>query len=169
MPTVDVLYALVPDAELDQLEHDLRRRLYDDELRSRPAEPGRYACSDERLRQDTRSARHGALPGMVIGALIGLGVAWLTDASSAAIYVLLAAGGAALGGLIGAVAGMQLHEVLDDDPASTITVEPGSGVHLLEVRSERSAFWAHRVLDGHPEVCLLESSTALPTSTPPAA
>jgi hypothetical protein len=160
MPTVDVLYALVPDDELDELRRVLRRRLSASELSSSRPPAGTYPTCDERLRDDLSAARRGAALGGVVGAVVGLLTAWLVGGDGPAIFVLLAGGGAALAALIGGVAAMQLHEVLDDDPAGTITLDDASSVHLLEVRSERHAYWAHRVLASHGRVCLLDQPTA---------
>lgn len=164
MPTVDVLYALVPGDGLDALQDHLRLRLTDDEMATRRLPPGTYALCDERLREDLSSARHGGWLGTLGGAAVGLLVAWLTGADTLAMFLLLAGGGAALGALIGGVSAMQRHEVLDDDPAGSVSVDGDGATHLLEIRSERHAFWAHRVLDTHPEVCLLESPEALVTA-----
>jgi hypothetical protein len=160
MPTVDVLYALVPDDELDELQRVLLRRLTPRELTSSRPPAGTYPTCDERLRDDLSAARRGAVLGAVVGAVVGVVVAWLVGGDGPALFLLLAGGGAALAALIGGVTAMQLHEVLDDDPAGTITVDGTSGVHLLEVRSERHAYWAHRVLASHERVCLLDEPTA---------
>jgi hypothetical protein len=161
MPTVDVLYALVPDDELAELRQVLRRRLTEDELSTRRPPPGSYPLCDERLRSDLSSARHGGTIAAVVGAAVGLLAAWLVGGDTLALFLLFAGGGAALGSLIGAVVAMQLHEILDDDPAGTISLEDAGDVHLVEVRSERHAFWAHRVLASHRGVCLLESPEAV--------
>jgi hypothetical protein len=163
MPTVDVLYALVPDDELDGLRHLLRRRLPEEDLSVRPAPAGAYTRCDERLRQDLAAARHGGAIGALVGIVVGLATAWAVGGDTLSLFLLLAGGGAALGALIGGVVTMQLHEVLDDDPVGTFTVDPDARHHLLEVHSERHAIWAHRVLARHPDVCLLES-TALVTA-----
>jgi hypothetical protein len=170
MPTVDVLYALVPDDELDELRHVLRRRLTEDELTTRRPPPGSYARCDERLSNDLSTARHGAAIGALAGAVVGLLTALVLGGDGLALSLLLAGGGAALGGLIGGVTTMQLHEVLDDDPADTITLTSDQPLHLLEVRSERFAIWAHRILARHPKVCFLESpETVTASSDRPAA
>jgi hypothetical protein len=158
MPTVDVLYALVPDDELDGLRRLLRRRLPEEDLTVRPAQTGVYTRCDERLRQDLSAARHGGAIGALVGIVIGLATAWAVGGDTLSLFLLLAGGGAALGALIGGVVTMQLHEVLDDDPVGTVTLGPQDRHLLLEVHSERHAIWAHRVLARHPEVCLLEST-----------
>jgi hypothetical protein len=171
MPTVDVLYALVPDDELEEVRHLLRRRLTEDELRTHRAPAGAYTRCDERLRQDLSAARHGGMLGALAGAVLGLLIAWVVGGDGLAWPLLLAGGGAALGGLIGGVASMQLHEVLDDDPVGTIDLRADEPRHLLEIRSERHALWAHRALARRPEVCFLESPEAVgttPTTTRPA-
>jgi hypothetical protein len=160
MPTVDVLYALVPDDELDELRGVLRRRLTEDELTVRRPPPGSYPRCDERLRDDLSAARRGGGVGAMVGIAAGLVAAWLVGADLT-LFLLLAGGGAALAGLIGAVTGTQLHEVLDDDPAATIAVDGGAPVHLLEIHSERFGYWAHRILASHRRVCLLESPDAV--------
>jgi hypothetical protein len=160
MPTVDVLYALVPDDELDELQRVLRRRLTSSELSTSRPPAGTYPTCDERLRDDLSAARRGATVGAVVGAVVGLLTAWMVAGDGPALFLLLAGGGAALAALIGGVTAMQLHEVLDDDPAGTVTLEADSDVHLLEVRSERHAYWAHRVLASHDRVCLLDQPTA---------
>jgi hypothetical protein len=160
VPTVDVLYALVPDDELDELQRVLRRRLTSSELSTSRPPPGAYPTCDERLRDDLSAARRGGALGAVVGAAVGLLTAWLIGGDGPAIFVLLAGGGAALAALIGGVAAMQLHEVLDDDPAGTITLDDDAAVHLLEVRSERHAYWAHRILASHDRVCVLEQPSA---------
>jgi hypothetical protein len=160
VPTVDVLYALVPDDELDELRGVLRRRLTEDELVVRRPPPGSYPRCDERLRDDLSAARRGGAVGAVVGIAAGLVTAWLVG-GDLALFLLLAGGGAALAGLIGAVTATQLHEVLDDDPAATIAVDGGASVHLLEVHSERFGYWAHRILASHRRVCLLESPDAI--------
>jgi hypothetical protein len=159
MPTVDVLYALVPDDELDGLRSVLRRRLPAEDLTIRPAAAGTYTRCDERLRQDLSAARHGGALGALVGIAVGLLTAWLVGGDTLSLFLLFAGGGAALGGLIGGVVTMQLHEVLDDDPVGSIAVDTAGRHQLLEVRSERHAIWAHRVLARHPEVCILESTS----------
>jgi hypothetical protein len=162
MPTVDVVYALVPDDELEGLRQVLRRRLTASEISTRHPSPGDYALCDERLRDDLSAARHGARFAAIAGAALGLVAAWILggETSSLSLFLLFAGGGAALGGLIGGVTGMQRHEVLDDDPAGTIALDGDAAVHLLEIRSERHAYWAHRILAAHRNVCLLESPVA---------
>jgi hypothetical protein len=157
MPHVDVLYALVPDDELDDLRRVLRRRLTEGELSTKRPPPGEYPLCDERLRDDLSAARQGARLAGVAGGAVGLLAAWLVGGDTLALFLLFAGGGVALGGLIGGVIAMQLHEVLDDDPAGTISLDDDTTAHLLEIRSERHAFWAHRVLATHPAVCLLET------------
>jgi hypothetical protein len=157
MPTVDVLYALVPDGELEEVRSVLRRRLTEDELRAHRAPAGAYTRCDERLRADLSAARHGGALGALAGVIVGLLVAWFVGGDGVAWPLLLAGGGAALGGLIGGVAAMQLHEVLDDDPVDTIALRADEPRHLLEIRSERHAMWAHRYLARRPDVCFLES------------
>jgi hypothetical protein len=164
MPTVDVLYALVPDGELEEVRRILRRRLTEDELRARPAPHGVYTRCDERLRDDLSAARHGGGLGALAGVIVGLLVAWFVGGDGLAWPLLLAGGGAALGGLIGGVATMQLHEVLDDDPVGTVTASSDGPRHLLEIRSERHAMWAHRFLARRPDVCLLESPEVVDTT-----
>jgi hypothetical protein len=168
MPTVDVLYALVPDDELDGLRSVLRRRLPEEDLTIRPAAVGTYTRGDERFRQELSAARHGGAMGALAGAAVGLLTAWLVGGDTLALFLLLAGGGAALGGLIGGVITMQLHEVLDDDPVGSITVDTAGRRHLLEIRSERHAIWAHRVLARHPDVCILESTSVAEISDTPA-
>jgi hypothetical protein len=161
MPTVDVLYALVPDDEVEEVRRVLRRRLTEDELRSRRAPAGAYTRCDERLRDDLSAARHGGALGALAGAVVGLLVAWVVGGDGLAWLLLVAGGGAAIGGLIGGVATMQLHEVLDDDPVDTVTLRDDEPRHLLEIRSERHAIWAHRELARRPDVCFLESPEAV--------
>jgi hypothetical protein len=169
MPTVDVLYALVPDGELEEVRGVLRRRLTEDELRTHHAPAGAYTRCDERLREDLSAARHGGVLGALAGVVVGLLVAWVVGGDGLAWPLLLAGGGAALGGLIGGVATMQLHEVLDDDPVGTIALRADEPRHLLEIRSERHAMWAHRYLAHRPDVCFLESPQVVGTepSAPP--
>jgi hypothetical protein len=166
VPSVDLLHALVPEDELADLHRTLRRRLTEDELRTTLASPGTYAVRDERLRDDLTAARHGGVLAAVLGVVVGLAIAFATDATSVAQYLLFAGGGAALAGLIGAVVGMQRHEVLDDDPAATRTVTVADGLQLLEIRSERFGIWAHRVLLARPGVTVLDSAELVVDETP---
>jgi hypothetical protein len=167
MPSVDLLHALVPEDELVDLRRTLRRRLTEDELRVQRASPGTYAVRDERLRDDLTAARHGGLLAALVGAVVGLAVAFATGADGGSQYLLFAGGGAALAGLIGAVVGMQRHEVLDDDPATTRTVAADDGLLLLEIRSERFGIWAHRVLLARPRVTVLDTAELVAADSRP--
>jgi hypothetical protein len=166
MPSVDLLHALVPEDELADLRHTLRRRLTEDELRVQRASPGTYAVRDERLHDDLTAARHGGLLAALVGVVIGLAVAFATGADGSQ-YLLFAGGGAALAGLIGAVVGMQRHEVLDDDPATTRTVAADEALLLLELRSERFGIWAHRVLLARPRVTVLDAAEPVAADSRP--
>jgi hypothetical protein len=155
MDTPTELRALVPDAEIDACRRELHRRLHADELELRPAPPGRYAVHDDRLYDDATAARRGGAMAAAVGGIVGGAIAMLVVGVDAAPWPLFVAGGALFASGVGAIVGLQRHEVLDDDPATTLEV--GDGWWLVEVRSGHHTMTAHRIVARHRGV-LLEST-----------
>jgi hypothetical protein len=144
MDTITDLHALVPANRRTECETALRRGLPADEIKVRPAPPGAYVLRDDRLYDDASAARRGAGVGALVGAALAVGawVAGLLTAGPWAMYVLAAA---AFGAGVGAVIGMQMHEVLDDDPVGHIEIDDGEWF-LVTVHSGHWAARAHRLL-----------------------
>jgi hypothetical protein len=157
MSLTDELFALVPADDIDHVTSVLRHRLDPDDIEVRAPEPGRYPVRDDRLHDDAKGARLGAVAGAAGGAVVGLGGAALIGPTEPVIWVLLAFGTAALGGLAGGVVGLQRHDPGDDDPALEAPVEDPGEVRLVAVHTEHHLLWAHRVLEHTPGVRFLRS------------
>jgi hypothetical protein len=169
MSEVDELYALVPADEVDTVVEDLERHgIFASEIEVRDAPAGRYPLRDERLHEETAGARHGAELGAAIGAVIGIAlglvVPFLRDTGVSGLLV-ATFGGGGFGALIGAMWGLQLHEMSDDDPARTVEVTAAEDVALLEVRCLHFHGRAHHVLEAYPGVTFLDT-TAMASAGP---
>lgn len=145
MDAISDVHALVPAHRRSDCETALRRGLPAREIEVRPARAGTYVLRDDRLYADVTAARRGALVGAAIGAVIGAAAA-LAGLLTAGPWIMYALGAAAFGAGVGAVIGMQLHEVLDDDPVGRVEVEGGGDWFLVTVHSSHWATRAHRLL-----------------------
>lgn len=162
MDPIADLHALVPAADRDACERTLRTKVPLREFVVRDAPPGNYRVRDDRFYDDARAARHGAVRGAMIGAAIGLiavGIGWL----AAAPWLLYVAFAAVFAGGIGAVIGLQQHEVMDDDPVRTMEVRAGEWA-LFSVHSAHFGLDAHRSLT-RSGARLVEQDLPLPTGT----
>lgn len=171
MSEVDELYALLPADEADEIVEELvSHGLHAGEIEVSDASPGRYPLRDERLHEEASGARHGAELGAAIGAVIGivlgLVVPVIQDVGLAGLLV-ATFGGAGFGALIGAMWGLQRHEVPDDDPAMIVEVTAADDLALLEVRCLHFHGRAHHLLERRPGVTFLDT-TAMASASPTA-
>lgn len=160
MDPISDLHALVPADQGNDCEMALRRGLPADEVQVRPAPPGAYVLRDDRLYDDATAATRGGVIGAVIGAAMA-GAAALAGLLGTGPWLIYVLGAAAFGGGVGAVIGMQLHEVLDDDPVGRIEVDDGDWL-LVTVHSSHWGARAHRLLAGR-DAKLVEQDQPLPT------
>ena len=164
---VEELYALVPADEVEAAANRLRLRVADDQLEVRTPEAGRYRRLDERLHDDALGAGRGGLVGAVLGAVVGVVVAMAVD-PTVVVWLLLAFGFAAFGGLAGGMWGLQRTEPEDDDPAVDVVVDDPEAVRLLVVRAPHERNAARRILEGWSNVRFLEHPEPLPDDEEPA-
>jgi hypothetical protein len=105
----------------------------------------------------------GAEIGAPAGAVLGLGAAAaLLGGSSVAVMAGLAAGGAFVGGVLGALEGAVLRARFDDDAASVYEVHDGVPEELLilqTVACDGSTARARRFLSTAGAVAFLDSSS----------
>jgi hypothetical protein len=157
------LEALVSAGRADDCRAALLAHLDSDEVRTTPAPPGRYTVRDDRLFDDATAARHGAVRAAALGVVAGGFVAIITAGTGGVPWPLFVAGGGVFAGLVGAVVGLQRHEVLDDDPVSSVQVGPDEGWWLAIVDSHHRATSAHRILVRHGAVFVeRDGSRAVP-------
>lgn len=147
MEATDV-YGLLPEDRLERVQGRLARRgLGPPLVEARPAAPGRYQLHDEQLHHDAAAARRGAAAGLVIGALLGLAVALaLPQIITTSTMVGVTAAFAGLGGLVGAMVGLQRVEV-DGDAVAYREVGGEDRLVLLQVHDEHWHNAAHRILE----------------------
>lgn len=160
MDTITDLHALVPADHGADCEAALRHGLPANEVRIRPAPPGDYVLRDDRLYDDTAAAKRGGRLGALVGAVLA-GAAAFAGLLTAGPWVMYVLAAAVLGGGVGAVIGMQMHEVFDDDPVGRMTVRDGEWL-LVTVHSAHWGARAHRLLACR-EAKLIEQDAPLPT------
>jgi hypothetical protein len=136
------------DAADETVEALMANGLTDDEIDVRTPTPGRYRLADELLHAEATSAAHGAMMGLVVGALVGIGPALVfTDTPNVAM--LMAVLGGALGILVGGMAGLLANEQPDDDPVEFREIGPDAQERVIEVHSLHWRGRAHKVLERH--------------------
>ena len=145
------VYGLVPDDEVEPLRHALRLAdIPAHDIEVHDASPGRYRLHDERLRRDGHGAAGGLLVGVLAGAVLGLVVAAsLPSVDLAGEIVSTVIAFAGLGGLVGAMSGLQRAEPHDDDPVQFREVGPEMSMAVVEVHNEHWALRAHRIMARH--------------------
>lgn len=150
------LYGLVSEDRLEHLQRMLAvQGLTDSAVEVRPAAPGRYQLHDETLHEDAASARTGALLGMLLGALVGWGVAVLVpQVDDLATTLGTVAALAGLAALVGAMVGLQRAERFDADPVAYREVTGDEGLVMVAVHDEHWHNRAHRILERHGAVFL---------------
>ncbi len=156
------VFGLLEDAqETDSTVRDLREHgVPAEQIEVMVPAAGQYPLADEHLHEDLVGARHGALNGLLLGLVAGLLVALAAPAietmSTQALLVAIAFGG--FGATIGAVAGMMLHELADDDQMQTRSVIAPTAARLIAVRSDDRVGRAHRILERHGALFLDDTS-----------
>lgn len=164
---VEELYALIPAEEAEEAATRLRLRVPEDLLEVRTPEAARYRLLDERLHSDALGAGRGGLLGALLGAVVGVIVAVVVD-PAVIVWILIAFGFAALGGMAGGMWGLQRTEPEDDDPAVDVVVDDPEAVRLLVVRAPHERNAARRILEGWSNVRFLEHPEPLPDDEEPA-
>lgn len=149
MADITAVIGLVDADDADATVEALRAHgLTDDEIEVRAPTPGRYRLADELLHKEATSAARGAMVGLVLGALVGIGPALVfTDTTNVAL--LMAVLGGSLGVLIGGMAGLLSKEQLDDDPVEFREIGPDADERVIEVHSLHWRGRAHKVLERH--------------------
>jgi hypothetical protein len=134
-----------------------------DGARQLPLLPGRYDLADGTLGEEVSAVVRGAEIGVPAGAVLGLGAAaTLLGGSTLEVMAGLAAGGAFVGGVIGALEGAVLRARFDDDAAGVHEVRAGSSEVLLVVHlasADGSAARARRALNAAGALAFLDSTT----------
>jgi hypothetical protein len=137
--------------------------IHADEARHSALPPGRYDKADGTLGEGMAAVVRGAEIGAPAGAVIGLGAAAaLLGGSSVAVMAGLAAGGAFVGGVLGALEGAVLRAHFDDDAASVYEVRDGTPEELLilqTVACDGSTARARRLLASAGALAFLDSTT----------
>ena len=138
-------------------------QVHADEVRHSELPPGRYDLADGTLGEGMAAVVRGAEIGAPAGAVIGLGAAAaLLGGSSVAVMVGLAAGGAFVGGVLGALEGAVLRARFDDDVAAVHEVFDGTTEELLILQTaacDGSTSRARRLLSSAGALAFLDSST----------
>jgi hypothetical protein len=128
--TVRVVFPDPQEAEraITDLRH--RVRIARDSISVAPAEGLHARAVDATLHQATVSARHLGLLGVVVGALVGLGLALtgVTTLEQVDAIALLSFTGAGLGGVVGVLVGFGTRGPLDDDPVVEVVASPDAVV-----------------------------------------
>lgn len=157
MEATDV-YGLLPEDRLGRVQDRLARRgLGPPLVEAQPAPPGRYQLHDEMLHEDATAARHGAVAGLVIGALLGLAVAFaLPQLTATSTIIGTVAAFAGLGGLVGGVVGLQRAEPGGSDPVAYRDVAGDDHLVLVQVHDEHWHNTAHRILERQGAVFVQE-------------
>jgi hypothetical protein len=139
------------------------QHVHTDGARQLPLQPGRYDLADGTLGEEISAVVRGAEIGVPAGAVLGLGAAaTLLGGSSPEVMAGLAAGGAFVGGVLGALEGAVLRARFDDDVAAVHEVRHGSSEVLLIlhlVSADGLAARARRALNAAGAVAYLDSST----------
>jgi hypothetical protein len=148
------------DAALERLAE---RQIHADEARQSVLPPGRYDLADGTLGEGVAAVVRGAEIGAPAGAVLGLGAAAaMLGGSSPEVLAGLAAGGAFVGGVLGALEGGVLRAHFDDDVAGVHEVHDGIPEVLLilhTVASDGSTTRARRVLSSAGALAFLDSTT----------
>lgn len=147
MDPITDLHALVPARRGADCEAALRRGLPATDVTVRPAPPGTYVLRDDRLYDDATAAKRGAALGAIVGAVLAA-VAAVAGLLAAGPWIMYVLGAAAFGAGVGAVIGMQTHEILDDDPVCHLEVADGDWL-LVTVHTGHWGSRAHRLLARH--------------------
>ncbi|MFA9429308.1 hypothetical protein [Egicoccus sp. AB-alg2] len=159
MDNVADLHALVPAGRRDACEAALRVRIFARDLVVRDAPPGTYLVRDDRFYDDATAARRGAALGALVGLALGV-LAAVLGVFAGGATLLLVAGAAVFAAGVGAVIGLQRHEVFDADPVTTFEVEPGA-YSLFTVHTAHWDSFAHRTVCRHG-ARLVEQDLPLP-------
>ena len=133
-----------------------------DGARHMPLLPGRYDLADGTLGEEVSAVVRGAEIGVPAGAVLGLGAAaTLLGGASPEVMAGLAAGGAFVGGVLGALEGAVLRARFDDNVAAVHVVRDGSNDVLLVVHiasADGSGARARRALHAAGAMAFLDST-----------
>jgi hypothetical protein len=137
--------------------------IHADEAHHSVLPPGRYDKADGTLGEGVAAVVRGAEIGAPAGAVLGLGAAAaLLGGSSIEVMAGLAAGGAFVGGVLGALEGAVLRARFDDDVAAVHEVRDGIPEVLLSVQTaacDGSTARARRLLALAGALAFLDSTT----------
>jgi hypothetical protein len=140
----------------------VEQHIHADGARQTVLAPGRYDLADATLGEEMHALVRGAEIGAPAGAVIGLAAAAsLLGGPSTEVLAGLAAGGAFVGGVLGALEGAVLRARFDDDMAAVHEVRDGHPEVLLVVQtvgSDGSTARARRSLSSAGALAFLDSS-----------
>ena len=149
MGDISTVIGLVTQDEADATVDDLQTHgLRAEDIEVFQPQPGEYRIADQLLHEEAAGAARTALAGAAIGLLVGL-VAGVGVADAAGVILLITAGIAAFGALIGGMVGLAAHDRLDDDPTRLRTIESGTQQRVIEVHDEHWRNRARRILERH--------------------
>ncbi len=160
----DLILAVFPTLEgaAHAVERLAQQHIHADGARHLVLPPGRYDLADVTLGEELSGVVRGVEFGAPAGAVIGLGAAAsLLGGASPEVLAGLAAGGAFVGGILGALEGAVLRARFDDNVAAVHEVHAGFPEVLLILQAESaddSATRARRLLTAAGALAFLDAS-----------